>query len=209
MVYDFSHLCNTYKKDFYTAASFIHTTCPECRSIGRFKLHGSYTRYVAYFKAFKPIYDQIAIKRIQCKSCDTTHAVLPGDIIAYELLSLPVFLFIVVSFQLRKTPVLQIAERLQTSFQFIYATIYTFTLYLDSIHQFFKETAPSSAPLLPGTVELLGLIRGYGSDTEFQYSYMVLNKKPCFMGKFFKGGRPPPIGIIPAVLPLQGQQHNR
>jgi hypothetical protein len=80
MIYDFTKTCNTYNKSIYTADYFYRTTCSKCDAVGMFKLHGSYKRYILFYRKFKPIHKQIEIKRIMCKSCKTTHAVLPGDI---------------------------------------------------------------------------------------------------------------------------------
>jgi len=208
MVYDFCHLCNTYSKDFYTAGYFSRTVCPKCGSVGRFKLHGSYVRYIILFRDFKPSHEEIEVKRIMCKSCKTTHAVLPGDIIAYKLLSLFVFLSILISFHIKKIPVLKIAGESNFSFQFIYAMLNVYIIYINRIHQFFKETVPASAPLFPGALELLTLLKSYDPYTKFQYYYIKINNSPCFMCKFLNGGKPPPIGIISGHTPFKGRQHN-
>lgn len=204
MIYDFSQVCKTYKKNFYTADFFTDTSCPKCGAIGRFKLYGSYARYIIYFSDFKVVNTAIDIKRIMCKSCKTTHAVLPGDIIAYELLSLFVFLFVLISFHIKKVPVLRMASKLHFSFQFIYATLNTFVVFVNSIHQFFKETSPGDTSSISTSFKVLELIKLYNPYTQFQYNYIKLNKRPCFMCKFFTGGKHPPVGIIRISSPLKG-----
>jgi len=197
MLYDSSHICKTYNKDFYTREFFLNTACPACGSIGRFNLHGFYRRYVVYFKERRLIHKQIDIKRVMCRSCKTTHAVLPIDIIAYRLLSLFVFLFVLFSFYLKKTPVLALADKFGFSFQFIYSVLHSFWKHMDLIHLFFRMAVPAQAPLTPSPTKLLKLIGAFKPRMKFQYDYISENKRPCFMCKFFDGSRGPPVGRIP------------
>lgn len=197
MLYDFSKTCKTYNKDSYNRNSFSKTTCPRCRAIGRFKMHGSYERNVAYFNDKQLVFKLIAIRRVRCKSCGTTHAVLPGDIIAYRLLSLFVFLYVLFLLYIRNTPVLKIANDFDCSFQFLYSIIGVFEKYAARLHLFFRRVSPRAAPLTACQVSLLVLILSYVPWTKFQHDYMAENKKPCFMGKFSDGTRGPPVGIVP------------
>ena len=92
-------------------------------------MHGSYKRYAVYFEDDTTIIcEQIEIKRILCVSCGTTHAVLPGDIIPYLLLSLFVFVYILFLFYLEKNPVLKIVEKCDFSFQLIYCILHIFKM---------------------------------------------------------------------------------
>jgi hypothetical protein len=197
MLYDSSHICKTYNEDFYTREFFGETTCPACGAIGCFNLHGFYSRYVVYFKKRKLIHERIDIKRVICCSCKTTHAVLPIDIIAYRLLSLFVFFFILFSLYLKKTPVLKLVEEINCSFQFIYAVLHSFWKHIPLIHLFFRWTAPRHVSQAPSPIKLLKQIGTLKPLMKFQYDYISKHNRPCFMCKFFDGSRGPPIGRIP------------
>lgn len=193
MIYDYTHNCKTYDAKSYTKSFFDKTRCPKCRAIGRFNLHGSYERHVAYFNAGKLVYTLIKIKRVMCKSCGTTHAVLPIDIIAYRLLSLFVMMSIFFGLYIKKIPILQIAAKLQLSFQFVYSCRDAFSRYINLIHQFFKQTSPRQTAIMAEPNRLLPLMR---EAALFQRSFIKMNQRPCFMCKFFAYGSGPPIGIL-------------
>jgi hypothetical protein len=155
-----------------------------------------------YFDELELICEFFEIKRIKCISCKSTHAVMPGDIIPYKLLTLFVVLFILGLFYLVGKPVLKIAEGWGFSYQFIYSAISAFRMHAPRIYLYFKET-------------LRGIIR-YGLDeagivalikkpyTLFQSGYLESYKRPCFMCKFFNGPGAPPAGRLAPLLPPGG-----
>jgi len=193
MVYDFHQICKTYDKNIYNREYFKGTPCPACPAVGRFKMHGSYWRYAIYFEDDEIIHILMEIKRIICVSCRTTHAVLPGDIIPYKALSLYVFIFILVSFYLRKKPVLEIAKKLDFSFQLIYSVMRVFQTHINNIRQYIREMSSEDIPDIFDVCSVLTLIKK--PYTKFQYGYIVANRRPCFMCKFFNRRGAPPIGI--------------
>jgi hypothetical protein len=193
MVYDFLHTCKTYSRDFYKKDYFKKTPCPACPSVGRFKLHGSYSRHAMFFDSDIIVYMQLEIKRIRCKSCKTTHAVMPGDIIPYKQLTFFVLMFILVSIYLKKKPVLMIAHIKKLSFQFIYCCVIVFFMHINRIHQYYKERAPTDTSADTDPESVVKLIRN--PYLKFQSGYIKLNRRPCFMSKFFNGKGAPPVGL--------------
>jgi hypothetical protein len=206
MVYDFSKVCKTYDAKSYRRLDFATTRCPKCPAIGRFNLHGSYHRHVLYFDMRELVHRYIEIKRVKCCSCKTTHAVMPGDIIPYKLLSLFVVLFVLDLYYLSEMPVLKIATALGFSFQFIYSALAAFRRHAAGIYQYFKEITRGTVRLGLDEAGVLSLIRK--PVTDFQSSYIKFNKRPCFMCKFLTSPKAPPVGRMPHILSLQGQQHN-
>ena len=206
MVFDFSKICKTYDAKTYKRSGFAATRCPNCPAVGRFSLHGSYHRHVLYFTKQELAYKFIEIKRIKCLSCETTHAVMPGDIIPYKLLSLLVVLFILTMIYIKKATVLKVAAIWGFSYQFIYSILYAFQKHAQRIYQYFRETSHGIIqPNFDGTGILSLIQKPY---TRFQSGYIEFNKRPCFMCKFLGAASAPPIGRMPPALPLQGQQHN-
>jgi len=126
MVFDFSKICKTYDAKIYKKSDFSSTHCPKCPAIGRFNLHGSYWRHVLYLTDRELMYEFIEIKRVKCISCKTTHAVMPGDMIPYKLLSLIIVIFILNSYYVAGVPVLKIVVEWGFSFQLIYLVLFTF-----------------------------------------------------------------------------------
>ncbi|MDR2572068.1 MAG: DUF6431 domain-containing protein [Oscillospiraceae bacterium] len=208
MVYDFSKICNTYDAKIYKKSDFASTRCPKCLAIGRFNLHGSYQRYVLYFEDENLLDKYIEIKRIKCRSCKTTHAVMPGDIIPYKVLSLLIILLILIHYHIAKIPVLKIAAEWDFSFQFIYDTLTAYQDHATWIYQYFRETSWETETMQTN-IDDAGIIflikKPY---TDFQSGYIKLNKRPCFMCKFFNSPKAPTVGQMHHILPFKGQQHN-
>jgi hypothetical protein len=191
MIYDYSQRCKNYKKEKYTKEFFTGTECPGCFAVGRFTLHGSYERHIVYFENKKLVHKQLDIKRIRCRSCGRTHAVMPGDLTPYRLLSLYVLLYILTVCITKKFSVLKLAEKLQFSCQYIYSCIFAFDLHKNLIHQYFKKTKPEmDVPV--GSDGIVALImKPY---IGFQIGYTKMNLRPCFMCKFFGRAVAPPGG---------------
>jgi hypothetical protein len=61
--------------------------CPVCGSRHYWSRHAIYTRHFIVFE--ENILSDISLKilRLQCHSCNTTHAILPCDVIPYEVYS--------------------------------------------------------------------------------------------------------------------------
>ena len=194
MIIDFSKICNTYDKSSYKKEYFSETPCPKCPARGDFILYGSYKRHVLYLVENQIYYKHIDLKRVQCNSCESTHAVMPGDIIPYKLLSLCVVIFILNTCLITKdTPVLKVAEQMAISFQCIYSCLQAFLLYKNKIHQFFKETSPADTQPETNQKSVMALIKK--PYLKFQSFFTEHNRRPCFMCKFFNGVGGPAIGI--------------
>ena len=193
MIHDFLQTCNSYDREIYNREYFKATPCPKCPAVGRFKMHGTYSRHAIYYELNVLKCELLEIKRIKCVSCGTTHAVLPGDIIPYKALSLLVLMSIIISYYLDKKPVLKIAERIGFSFQYIYTAIRTFLLHMNNIAMHFREIRAESIPTTLDAAATLSLIvKPYMG---FQYGYIEKNLRACFMCKFFKRPGAPPSGI--------------
>lgn len=194
MIYDFTCTCKTYNKASYKKEFFKSTPCTACPAIGRFNLHGSYERYVVYFEKLQTIeYKLLEIKRVICKSCSTTHAVMPGDIIPYKTLALFALFLILVSIYMKKSPVLEIVKVLGSSAQFIYSVKHIFHVHINNIRQYFREVSQGTMPPVLDAHSILTLIKEPCLD--FQFGYIKYNRRPCFMCKFFYKGGAPPVGL--------------
>ena len=68
------------KEQFLSVKHMVPCPNKECDSVGNFAIHGYYFRYYGYGNQQY----RIRVLRIRCKNCNTTHAVLPIAIIAYN-----------------------------------------------------------------------------------------------------------------------------
>ena len=196
MIHDFTTDCKAYNKNRYTRERFSLTKCPKCRAIGRFTLHGSYFRHVIYLNDGELLHNTLCIKIIRCKSCRSTHAILPRDIIPYRLLALSAVVFTLYKRLIEGKPVLRIAVGLDFSHQFVYSVIHTFGRFQKHLTLFFKGLNPKDTTATT-RAELFSRIIAFKPLFGFQFLYMKSNIRPCFMCKFFDTIAPPYISSVP------------
>jgi len=58
--------------------------CPRCGRRGDFAAHGSYKRNLVKLILEIPVDTRITVKRVICRSCLVTHAVIPADVVPYR-----------------------------------------------------------------------------------------------------------------------------
>ena len=202
MVFDFSKTCKTYDAKSYKKEDFLRTRCPGCPAVGRFKLYGSYYRHAVYLDEDELICEFFEIKRIMCLSCKTTHAVMPGDIIPYKLLTLFVLLLILELVYLKEEPVLKIAEARKFSHQFVYSALAAFLMHASRIYLYFKE---ASRGVIRHGLDKSGIVALIKKPyIIFQSGYLESYKRPCFMCRFFNSPGAPPIGRMAPRCPPVG-----
>ena len=68
-------------------------------------------------------YTLLDVYRVKCKSCNTTHAILPGDVVPYRRFSLLTMLAIVKVVYHREHPIETTANHLQLSWQYMLAML--------------------------------------------------------------------------------------
>lgn len=78
-------------KKYNNGKTNMDITCPNCNS-SELICHGYYERNVIIEDNCKPVKKRIKIKRVKCKVCDKTHALLPIDIIPYKLCSFSIII---------------------------------------------------------------------------------------------------------------------
>lgn len=63
--------------------------CPKCKS-HEFNYYGNYSRYLVVLVEGKVNEIKVKIKRIRCKNCKKTHAVIPDFIVPYKIYGLKI-----------------------------------------------------------------------------------------------------------------------
>ena len=94
--------------------------CPSCGSRGNCVLHGSYKRVLIDVAHGKVCYDSVEIKRVRCKSCGHTHALLPDYIVPYTTYSLLFILRVLAAHFLGSETVEQLCRRYEISTSMLY-----------------------------------------------------------------------------------------
>lgn len=94
MVILYSTKCNNFNdflKKYNNLINLPYLECPTCGSTNIIKW-GSYKRNINYLNEFVIEYNTINIKRVMCKNCGKTHALIPYFIVPYKTNSLDIIL---------------------------------------------------------------------------------------------------------------------
>ena len=94
--------------------------CPVCGSKGNCVPHGSYKRVLIDVEHGKVSYGSVEIKRVRCKSCGHTHAILPDYIVPYATYSLLFILRVLAAHILGSETVEQLCRRYGISPSMLY-----------------------------------------------------------------------------------------
>ena len=94
--------------------------CPTCGSKGNCIPHARYRRSLIDLEGGKVVYSVVEIKRVRCKSCGHTHAILPDPIIPYTTYSLLFILRVLCAHFLGLKPVEQLCHRFSISLSMLY-----------------------------------------------------------------------------------------
>lgn len=108
-------------QDLMPTEKDIHCACPTCGAKNKFSYHSSYERNFSFLDNDILCDVRLSVTRVICNSCGHTHACIPDFIVPYKIISRDSILSIVS--EATKTSVLEVAEKLQISFELIYSYI--------------------------------------------------------------------------------------
>jgi len=154
MITDYRYTHTTYSDLTKDDLSEYDCPNPDCHAKHRTKYYSHYKRHVislnadvlkAIFDADSEIdtetlcdmkdmlfYDELLdIFRVKCESCNTTHAILPGDVVPFRQFSLLTMLAIVKVMYHREHSIEKTSEHLRLSWQFMLALL---TQWISQLH---------------------------------------------------------------------------
>lgn len=149
MIIDFSLSRNNYHEilEFYGDWKY---QCPVCGAKHHLIRHGSYERYLIFPGDDTVLeYTCMTVLRLKCTSCDTTHAVLPMDIIPFHQFSVEAVLIVLLSAASPGSSVPKTARRMDISYQLAYTFLALYRRYEASILLMLKKLGiwENAAPL--------------------------------------------------------------
>lgn len=106
--------------------------CPKCGAKDSMIRHAYYERNVISIINAVMIYRRLKILRVKCKSCGSTHAILPSDIIPYKQFDYSSFITILENYFSDAQSGYELSTKFNVCFQTIYAFINTFLIFKDS-----------------------------------------------------------------------------
>lgn len=163
MIIEFRVFSKDYKEKILNFSNCYHSfeyTCPKCGAKARFHRHGTYSRWVTYLSTSGCIvFESLEILRLKCQSCNSTHSILPGDIIPFQVYSLPVVLFLCEQILLHKNSIRNTVNKTKCTIKTIYQKLKLLTLSLTLIELYLRQmslyTAASSISLTQALTFLL------------------------------------------------------
>lgn len=95
------------------------TPCPHCGARGRYKRHGSYSRWLVRIENNEVREERISLERVRCTSCRRTHALIPDEVVAHSSHSVS-FCFAVLAAHLSSARVAEVCARFLISIRTLY-----------------------------------------------------------------------------------------
>ena len=152
MILQFQVFSNDYKEKILDNYDTFDYTCPKCGARARFHRHGIYLRWTAYLSAQgKILFEPLDILRLKCQSCNSTHCILPADIIPFQVYSLPVVLFLCEQILIKKESLRQTQRKTGCTMQSIYQKLSLLIQSLILIELYLRQVSlyTASIPVSP------------------------------------------------------------
>ena len=185
---------NTYREKILDNYSQLDYVCPKCGAKHSLIRHAIYERNVCYIDNGNNICDnKIQVLRLKCKSCNSTHAILPNDVIPYCIYSFSIIIDILIKHFINNKKVLAIGNELIISFQLIYSLIKRFQKFVKSCLLVLKSLGFDNVSTeIPQILEAINQYKNNHNDFLHQY---FLNSKWIFLMTKFHNILSPPIFI--------------
>lgn len=189
MIIDFRINCNNYKEKLLDNYSHFDYTCPKCGAKHSLIRHGNYERNLILVDNFDNVKEvKLLVLRLKCKSCGSTHAILPNDIIPYCIYSFSYTINVLTRRFVNGEKVMDICNNLSVSFQLVYFFISKFLEFMDSASFVLRNLENFSISTLYHFIES---INTYNNSNNFSYQYFFLTRWIFLMSKFHNILSPP------------------
>lgn len=189
MIIDFTANFNNYIEKILNNHLFFDYICPKCGAKHSFTRHGSYERNVCFMDKHNNIYEErMCILRLKCRSCNSTHAILPNDIVPYCVYSFSFIINVLTKYYLKDNKIVDICSLFPISFQLIYSFVSKFIEFLNSSFSVLNSLG-CEVPCVPQKV--ISMINLYHKNKNFLCSYIFSTQWMFFMRKFHSRLSPP------------------
>ena len=181
MIIDFQVSSKDYNKKISKNYKNFDYTCPKCGAKKKYHRHGTYFRHITGLSVDGCIFfEPIEILRLKCVSCSSTHAILPQDIIPFQVYTLITVVFLCKEIFIHKKSLRKTAEKKACSVQTIYQKLNLLKRNLVLIEFYLRQVSlyTSSSSLSPfQALEFLQL------PTMKFYSYFHCHGQPLFLNR--------------------------
>jgi transposase-like protein len=181
MIIDYKVNYNNYSENILNNNKFFNYECPKCGNKHSWNRHGSYNRNLTIVENNSFIDTIIIILRLKCTSCNSTHAILPSNVIPYHIYSFSSTIKILLEHYEENLSVLSIAKKYNISFQLIYFILNIYISFINEYIYTLRILNVIKGTFIPTAKKLLSLIT---NQTNYYLDYSKMNKWPFFMTKF-------------------------
>lgn len=157
--------------------------CPFCNAKNSFTRHATYKRNICIVNIDVFEEHNFTVLRLYCKSCKTTHAILPAGTIPYRFYSYACVLKILVLYYVENYSSLRISSKYNISFQMIYLFIARFLLEIYSCISFLRIYLGVSLQQYSTPSLVLSIINTKFSNMYFIKHYFIYTKHIFLMAK--------------------------
>ncbi|MEG0578398.1 MAG: DUF6431 domain-containing protein [Niameybacter sp.] len=173
----------------YTSTQY---TCPKCGAKHAMRRHGFYTRHVLTIENNTFHDHTLSVLRLQCTSCNSTHAVLPMDVIPYSIYSLSTVLLLISKVLVEQISLTETAYHFNLSYQLISFFIKRFLSFESDARILLKELHILDTLTLSAMLQLIinrpTFISEYFIHTRWLFlmqKFRSISPKPIFVGTDF------------------------
>lgn len=191
MIIDFKENFNTYNDNILGKYNVFEYVCPSCGAKHSLIRHGKYTRNICFINESNLVEEKsMVVLRLICKSCNTTHAILPNDVVPYCIYSFSFMLNTLIRRFVDSSKISTICNDFNISFQLLYTFIKRFLKFAESCmlvlrNLGFQNSSTDISKLL------LSIIAFEKSDKDFFFAYFLCSSWIFLMTKFQNNLSPP------------------
>ncbi len=181
MIIEFQVSSKGYNEKILNFYNKFEYTCPKCGSKERFHRHGTYFRHITYLSIDGCIlFEPIEILRLKCISCESTHAILPSDIIPFQIYSLSVVLFFCKEILINNKSLRNTTKKTSCNLETIYQKLKLLNLNLALIEFYLRQVSlyTSSNSITPKQAITSLLL-----PTMKFFSYFHCHGQPIFLNR--------------------------
>jgi len=187
MIIDKKLSFKTYEEEIFKKPTIFVYVCPKCGARHSLIRHCTYQRHICYIEgvSIAVLEKKITILRLLCTSCDSTHAILPNDIIPYKTFSESTINYILQKYFVFEQSISMISKELNLSYQFVRSIIYKALMFVRILFVFLRLLGVELiSPHFPNII--FKALYGHFKDTKtLSIEYYQNEQWPFLMTKFF------------------------
>ncbi len=181
MIIDYSTNFKQYEEKILYFQGIWSWDCPCCGAKHALHRHGTYTRNLLTFENNTIIEHKIEILRVLCSSCGHTHAILPWDVIPFQIYSASTILQMFLMYYIEEKSILKISSLTNISHQLLYIFLNHFVLFLKQLELLLRSLKLWNSCLKPTSSEIVKAIMMTSHPPSFFIEYLCVNRSPLLL----------------------------